>query len=73
MGSEVTTEAYLQSYRGENLTRKSAQLRALRDAIQADGGRMMLVVWPLLYDFKTYPFQPIHDALADLQSRSTFR
>ena len=27
---------------------------------------MMLVVWPLLYDFKTYPFQPIHDALADL-------
>lgn len=64
--SEVTTEAYLQSYRGENLTRRSAQLRALRDAIQADGGRMMLVVWPLLYDFETYPFQPIHDALADL-------
>ena len=64
--SEATTAAYLQSYSGENFHQKTAQIRDLRDAVQSDDARLLIVVWPLLYDFETYPFQTIHDALSDL-------
>jgi len=64
--SEATTTAYLQSYSGDTFQQKSTQIRGLRDAVRSDGGQMLLVIWPLLYDFENYPFAPIHDTLNTL-------
>lgn len=64
--SEATTAAYLQSYSGDTFRDKATQIERLRDAVQSDGGRMLLVIWPLLYDFETYPFQPVHNTLLRL-------
>ena len=64
--SEATTTAYLQSFSGDTFRQKSAQIRALRDAVRSDEGELLLVIWPLLYDFETYPFGPIHDTLTSL-------
>lgn len=64
--SQTTSLAYLDSFKGEKLKTKHKQLQALRDAVRADGGRLLIVVWPLLYDFNNYPFHPIHETVHQL-------
>ncbi len=64
--SQDTTAAYLQSFSGMRLSSGTEKIRLLNDAVQADGARLILVIWPLLYDFDTYPFHPIHQELTSL-------
>ena len=64
--SEKTTSAYLQSFQGENLIARSSQLRRLSEQVESDGGTLIVIVLPLLYDFKQYPFTEIHQKLKRL-------
>ncbi len=64
--SVATTAAYLESYEGETRKRQTLQLTNLNQAIEANGGHLIIAVMPLLYDFETYPFEDIHKAMADI-------
>jgi len=66
MLSKQTTAAYLQSYQGENLAARTQQLRRFDEQVRADGGELVIIVLPLLYDFKQYPFTEIHNTMRAL-------
>jgi len=58
--SEVTTKAYLESFSGQ---RAEAGFKALEDidaTVSVQGGRLVVALFPLLYDFENYPFSEIH-------------
>ena len=61
--SEQTSQAYLESFTGDNLTAHMDMLSRLDAQVRADGGVLITAVLPLLYDFSAYPFTPIHEAL----------
>ena len=63
--SQTTTTAYLDSYRGDNLQRQTEKLNALASSIKADGGQLVVIILPLLYDFEHYPFGEIHSTMTD--------
>ena len=68
--SQQTSGAYLRSFEGDNLTAHLDMLSRLDAQVRADGGVLITAVLPLLYDFGSYPFEPIHQALASAaQSR----
>ena len=64
--SEQTTAAYLNSYRGNNLALRTEQLKRFAEQVRADGAELVVIVLPLLYDFKTYPFGPIHTTMVEM-------
>ena len=61
--SEQTTAAYLNSFRNENLKQRTRQLSRFANQVQQDGGSLVVVVMPLLYDFERYPFTEIHETM----------
>jgi len=60
----VTLNAYLEAFKGENAEKKFGILRKLNQSIKADNSRLVIVLFPLLYDFKHYPFSGIHQKIA---------
>ena len=60
----LTRQAYLAAFRGENARRHFAILADLNGQIEDDGGRLAIMLFPLLYRFNDYPFQEIHDQIA---------
>ena len=61
----ITRKAYLEAFQGEYASEGFCHLSKLNRRIQADGGQLVIVVFPLLYDFQDYDFQEIHDKMAD--------
>ncbi len=64
--SERTSAAYRKSFQGENLKKRTEQLRRLADQVRSDGSQFVVIVMPLLYDFAHYPFNEIHRTMNDL-------
>ena len=64
--SELTTAAYLDSHRGKHLAQRTEQLKRFAEQVRADGAELVVIVLPLLYDFDTYPFEPIHNTMVEL-------
>jgi len=64
--SQRTTAAYLESFEGEPRARQTQKLVGLNQAVQANGGSLVIAVMPLFYDFETYPFGPIHTAMSEI-------
>lgn len=60
-----TTKFYLDSFKGDNAARKFALLAAMNRDIEKRGGKLVVLVFPLLYKFGNYPFTEIHDKLAE--------
>lgn len=58
--SEVTTRAYLDAFKGERAAHGFDALEALNVSVMSQGGRLVVVMFPLLYDFSNYPFGQIH-------------
>jgi len=58
--SHRTARAYLDAFRGENAKTHFKKLNDLNEKVKADGGRLVIVVFPLLYNFSDYPFKEIH-------------
>lgn len=59
----VTKNAYRQAFHGENAGDKFRLLKGLDRKIQSDGGKLVIVLFPLLHEFDDYPFQEIHDKI----------
>lgn len=58
-----TVNAYLEAFRGGNAKEKYAVLRRLNGKVKAGGGKLVIMIFPLLYNFRNYPFSGIHDSL----------
>lgn len=71
--SEKTTAAYLHSFEGENLAERGAKLARLANAVRADGGELVVIILPLLYDFEHYPFTAAHQALTQFGQASNIQ
>lgn len=61
--SQDTTQAYLDAFTGESLAEGSDALGRLHESVRAHNAHLVVAVMPLLYDFDSYPFGPIHAAL----------
>ena len=68
--SKDTSRAYLNSFRGKNLEAKTEQLTRLAQQVSNDGGTLVVMVLPLLYDFENYPFGEIHQTLVNSASEN---
>jgi hypothetical protein len=68
--SEKTTQSYINSFQGSNLSERGDKLNTLAKAVKADGAELVVVVLPLLYDFEHYPFTAVHEALAQLSQKN---
>jgi hypothetical protein len=55
-----TLDNYLRAYEGPSATKGFATLEALDKAVSSDGGRLVILLFPLLYEFDRYPFASIH-------------
>ncbi|MCX5667258.1 MAG: hypothetical protein NTY34_02975 [Candidatus Omnitrophica bacterium] len=61
---DVTIKAYLKSFRGRNAENKFNLLREFHRDIKDRDGKFVIVLFPLLYDFASYPFREIHEKIS---------
>ena len=59
----ATLSAYLDSFEGENLVRGFGRLKELKQATLKNEHDLLVVVFPLLYDFGNYRFSSIHNKM----------
>jgi hypothetical protein len=59
----TTRRSYLEAFRGENAIEKFDLVRSLNREIELKDGKLVIVLFPLLYEFHHYPFQEIHDKI----------
>jgi lysophospholipase L1-like esterase len=65
----ATLRAYEESFEGESAERGFELLRTLHQSVVDDGGTLLVVVFPLLYDFDDYPFSTTHDLIESVCER----
>jgi lysophospholipase L1-like esterase len=63
--SRVTRQAYLDAFESPYADSRFATLADLDGRVRAQGGRLVILLFPLLYDFDHYAFPSIHARLAD--------
>lgn len=61
--SRITKQAYLDAFRGERFKEGSELLLEINQRIRSNGGVLVVMIFPLLYDFDNYPFKEIHDKI----------
>lgn len=61
---DYTLRAYLDSFRGEGARSGFKLLRELNRSIKSKGSSLVIVLFPLIYNFKNYPFKEIHDKIS---------
>jgi hypothetical protein len=59
----TTLDAYLESFDGENSENGFDLIDELNQSVRDDGGTLLIVVFPLLYDFEKYRFGSIHEKI----------
>jgi len=64
-----TIDAYLRQFEGKNAARNFETLRQLNRDVKLKGGTLIIVLFPLIYDFERYPFHGIHQKIADFCDR----
>jgi lysophospholipase L1-like esterase len=65
----ATLRAYEESFEGESAARGFEQMQMLHQSVVEDGGSLLVVVFPLLYDFDDYPFSAVHEMIAKFCAR----
>ena len=65
----VTIKAYLESFQGQNAEHGFDLLETLNESVREDEGTLLVVVFPLLYDFKKYRFRLIHEKIESFCER----
>lgn len=58
-----TVRAYLESFQGRNREEKFEIIRRLNDDIRRHQGKLVILLFPLLYNFDKYHFYEIHDKI----------
>ncbi|MBI9077512.1 MAG: SGNH/GDSL hydrolase family protein [Desulfatibacillum sp.] len=60
-----TTRAYLDAFEPDRARPALVNLKIMADDIRAGGGQLVLVIFPLLYDFNHYRFEKCHALMRD--------
>jgi lysophospholipase L1-like esterase len=61
---DITLKAYLDAFKGKNAENKFLRLKKLNYDIKQKGDKLIIVLFPLLYDFDNYPFRKIHNKIS---------
>jgi lysophospholipase L1-like esterase len=61
----MTRQCYLNAFRGDNAQKHFKRLADLHRQAETNGARLVIVVFPLLYDLHDYPFQEIHSTIGE--------
>lgn len=61
----VTRRLYLQAFEGDNARRHFELLADMHRRIKGNGSELVIVLFPLLYEFDDYAFADIHDKIGD--------
>jgi hypothetical protein len=64
-----TVKAYVESFEGESSENGFDLLNELDQSILEDEGTLLVVVFPLLYDFEKYRFSSIHEEIQSFCER----
>jgi len=59
----TTTKAYLNAFKDKNAQKKFDQIADINQRTQLTGGKLVMMIFPLLYDFQNYPFREIHEKI----------
>jgi hypothetical protein len=59
-----TTKAYLDAFKDKNAQKKFELIADINRKTKLSGGKLVIMVFPLLYDFDNYPFREIHEKIA---------
>jgi len=68
--SQITKQAYLDAFRGERFREGTELLLEINQRIKSDGGVLVVVIFPLLYDFDNYPFKEIHEKMISVCTKA---
>jgi len=60
----VTVQAYRDAFTGKNADEKFKVLLSLHEQVDKDGGKLLIALFPLLYDLKHYPFSEVHATMS---------
>ena len=66
----MTVKAYLESFEGQSAEHGFDLLNQLNQSILEDNGTLLVVVFPLLYDFENYRFSSIHKEIEKFCERN---
>jgi len=59
----ATVKAYVESFEGKSAEHGFDLLHSLNQSVLEDGATLLVVVFPLLYDFENYRFSSIHEKI----------
>jgi hypothetical protein len=59
----ATVKAYVESFEGKSAEHGFDLLHRLNQSVLENGGTLLVVVFPLLYDFENYRFSSIHEKI----------
>lgn len=62
--SKETTKAYLDAFKGENAKIGFQSIADMNRNIKQKGGKLVIMLFPLLYKFDHYPFMEVHRKIA---------
>ncbi len=60
----ITLNAYREAFRGPNAKKNFEILKKLDGEIKARNGKLIIVLFPLFYDFDHYPFHEMHGKIS---------
>lgn len=66
----MTVNAYLESFEGHSAEHGFDGLKSLNNSIKEDDGILVVVIFPLLYDFENYRFRSIHEKIRHFCTRN---
>jgi lysophospholipase L1-like esterase len=61
--NRVTKKSYFDAFEGNTADDKFRLLETMNGRIRENDGKLVIVLFPLLYEFNDYPFQSIHDKI----------
>jgi len=68
--SRITKQAYLDAFKGARLEEGTDLLLDINRRVRSNGGVLVVMIFPLLYDFDRYPFKEIHEKLASICAKA---
>jgi hypothetical protein len=60
---DSTRQVYIDAFTGDNAENNFASLKQFDSVISQNGGELVILLFPLIYDLRNYPFREIHNKI----------
>jgi hypothetical protein len=67
--NKITKSIYKQAFKAENAAQGFGKLLSLNKMVKKNDSRLVIIIFPLLYDFDNYPFTDIHKSIKEFCAR----